>query len=65
MYTHATIEILLETVYSTRAVQTGYKEDCWDNRVSEFFRVEASSNTSAVYLRVVAGDRKGTQCMGV
>jgi hypothetical protein len=28
--THATIEVLLETVFSTRSVQRGYKEDnCW------------------------------------
>jgi hypothetical protein len=27
--THATIEILLETVFSTRSVQRSYKEDNW------------------------------------
>jgi hypothetical protein len=29
--THATIEVLLETVFSTRSVQSGYKEDNWGN----------------------------------
>jgi hypothetical protein len=28
-------------------------------------RVEAGSNTSIVALRVVGGDEKGTQCLGV
>jgi hypothetical protein len=28
-------------------------------------RVEAESNTSTVALRVVGGDKKGTQCPGV
>jgi hypothetical protein len=32
--THATIEVLLETVFSTRSVQRGYKEDSWSNQVS-------------------------------
>jgi hypothetical protein len=31
---HATIEVLLETVFSTQSVQMGYKEDNWGNRVS-------------------------------
>jgi hypothetical protein len=31
---HAIIKILLETVFSTRSVQCGYKEDKWGNRVS-------------------------------
>jgi hypothetical protein len=29
------------------------------------FPLEAGSNTSAVALRVVGGDRKGTQCLAV
>jgi hypothetical protein len=32
--THATVEVLLETVFSTRSVQRGYKEDKWGNWVS-------------------------------
>jgi hypothetical protein len=28
---HATIEVLLETVFSTRSVERGYKEDDWVN----------------------------------
>jgi hypothetical protein len=31
---HATIRVLLETVFSTRFVKRGYKEDNWSNRVS-------------------------------
>jgi hypothetical protein len=31
---HATIEVMLETVFSTRSVQRGYKEDNRGNRVS-------------------------------
>jgi hypothetical protein len=32
--THATIEVLLETVFSTLSVHKGYKEDNWGNRVT-------------------------------
>jgi hypothetical protein len=32
---HATIEVLLEMVLSTRSVQRSYKEDTWGNRVSD------------------------------
>jgi hypothetical protein len=32
--THTTIELLLETVFSTRSVQSGYKEDNWGDPVS-------------------------------
>jgi hypothetical protein len=31
--THATIEVLLETVFSIRSVKRDYKEDKWGNRV--------------------------------
>jgi hypothetical protein len=31
---HATIEVLLETVFSTRSLHRGYKEDNWGNQVS-------------------------------
>jgi hypothetical protein len=30
-----TIQLLLETVFSTQPVQNGYKEDNWGDRVSE------------------------------
>jgi hypothetical protein len=33
--TYTTIEILLETVFSTRSVQSGFKEDNWGDPVSE------------------------------
>jgi hypothetical protein len=32
--THTTIEVLLETMFSTQSVEMGYKEDNWGNRVS-------------------------------
>jgi hypothetical protein len=32
--TNITIELLLETVFSTRSVQYGYKEDNWGDPVS-------------------------------
>jgi hypothetical protein len=32
-YTHATIEVLLERVFSTRSMQKGRKEYSWGNRV--------------------------------
>jgi hypothetical protein len=32
--THATIELLLETVFSIRSLQRGYKEDSWGDPVS-------------------------------
>jgi hypothetical protein len=35
---HATIVLLLETVFSTRSVQMGYDEDNWDDPVQ--LRVE-------------------------
>jgi hypothetical protein len=31
--THATIEILLETVFFTRSVQRGYKENNWSKNM--------------------------------
>jgi hypothetical protein len=31
--THATIELLLETVFSTRSLQSGYKKDTWGDPV--------------------------------
>jgi hypothetical protein len=32
--THTTVELLLETVFSTRSVQSAYNEDNWGNPVS-------------------------------
>jgi hypothetical protein len=37
MDTHATIEVLLETMFSTWPVQRGYKEDNWSKN-SSFWR---------------------------
>jgi hypothetical protein len=58
-----TIELMVETVFSTRSVQRGYLEDNSGDQFSTC--VEAGSNTSTVALRVVGGDEKGTQCVGV
>jgi hypothetical protein len=58
-----TIDVLLETMFSIRSVQRGYKRR--DLRFGSGPRVEASSNTSTVALRVVGGDEKGTQFLGV
>jgi hypothetical protein len=30
---HATLEVRLETVFSTRSVQNGYKEDSWSKNL--------------------------------
>jgi hypothetical protein len=46
--THAITEVLLNTVFPTRSVQRGYKENNW------------GSNTFTVTLRVVGGDEKGS-----
>jgi hypothetical protein len=32
--THAIVELLLETVFSTQSMQMGYKEGNWDEPVS-------------------------------
>jgi hypothetical protein len=34
MITHITIELLLETVFITRSVQSGYKEDNWGDPIN-------------------------------
>jgi hypothetical protein len=51
--THSTIELLLETVFSTRSVQICYKKYNWGDPVNPVTRVEAGSNTSTVTLLVV------------
>jgi hypothetical protein len=33
--TNTTIQLLLETVFSTRSVRSGYKEDNWGDAVSQ------------------------------
>jgi hypothetical protein len=58
MNMHATIKLLLETVFSIRSSQRVYKEDNCGDPLSS--RVEAGSNTSTVTLRVVEGDEKGS-----
>jgi hypothetical protein len=54
----STIEEFWGTVFSTRSVQGGYKEEF--GREYSDTRVEAGSNTSTVTLRVVGGDEKGS-----
>jgi hypothetical protein len=52
--TRATIEVLLETVYSTRSMKRGYKKDNWGNRVSsvrEFVKEECFSLKGAAVER--------------
>jgi hypothetical protein len=51
-------EMQLETVFSIRAEQSGYKEDNWGDPLNS--RVEAGSKTSIVTLRVVGGDEEGS-----
>jgi hypothetical protein len=49
--THATIEVRLETVFSTRSVPRGYKKDNWGNQVSsvlEAVKKRDSWKTAAV-----------------
>jgi hypothetical protein len=52
MDTHATIEELLEAVFSMQSVPRFYNENT--------SRVEAGSNTSTVTIRVVGGDEMGS-----
>jgi hypothetical protein len=51
---HATIEVLLETVFLPWSMPTGYKED--NGNKSRQPDVEAGSNSSTVALRVIGGD---------
>jgi hypothetical protein len=56
--THATIEVLLETVFYTWPVQRGYKRDNWSKTVLS--RVEVGSNTPTIALQVIGGNEKGS-----
>jgi hypothetical protein len=50
--THVAVEVLLETVFCTRSVQSGYKDDSWGNRVSsvrESVKVHKTFMLNAVY----------------
>jgi hypothetical protein len=49
---------MLETMFSARSVQRGYKVDNWGDPANT--HVEAGSNTSTVTVRVVGGDEKGS-----
>jgi hypothetical protein len=62
----ATTEELSEAVFSVRSVPRLYNDETLTLiRREAVSRVEAGSNTSTVALRVVGGDEKGTQCLGV
>jgi hypothetical protein len=56
----------MEAVFSTWLMPKCYKQGQSSCGASgEETRVEAGSNTFTVALRVVEGDEKGTQCLGV
>jgi hypothetical protein len=54
--THAIIEVPLETMLTTRAVQRGYEKNNWSKNSSG---VEAGSNTVTVNPWVISDDEKG------
>jgi hypothetical protein len=56
--TNTTIEVLLETVFSIRSVQNGYKEEIWGDAVS----FELSSVREAVRMRPEPGKLKNLHC---
>jgi hypothetical protein len=65
MDTHATIEVLLELVFSTRSVQKDYKEDKWGNPVSfvqESMRKRCSWKGAAVQRRLKLVKLKTLDC---
>jgi hypothetical protein len=64
MNKHATIDEPLEEMFSVKSVPRLYSEDRREVEVEDE-HVEAGSYTSTVALRVVGGDEKGTQCLGV
>jgi hypothetical protein len=53
--THAKIEVLLETVFSTRSMQRSYKEDNWGNRLGSL------KSETVKYGRESQGTGKGQQ----
>jgi hypothetical protein len=62
--TRATVEELLEAVFSVQSVPVLYKEDQLLLAVSPPC-VEEGSNTSTVALTVEGGEEKGTKCLGI
>jgi hypothetical protein len=60
MNSHTTIELLLETVFSTRSVQSGYKEEDWGDPVSCKLRV--SSVWESVKMEPEGGKLKNLRC---
>jgi hypothetical protein len=65
MDTHGTIEVLLETVLSTRSVQRGCKKDNWSNRVSSVrksVRKRGRWNRAAVQRGLERGKLKNFHC---
>jgi hypothetical protein len=65
MDTHETIEVLLETVFSTRPIQRGYKEDTWGNGVSsvrESLRKRGSWKGAVVQRGLQRVEMKNVHC---
>jgi hypothetical protein len=56
--THAKIEVLLETAFSTRSVQRDYKEDSCGNRVS-FIREAVKKRDSLKEATIQRGLERG------
>jgi hypothetical protein len=62
---HATVEVLLETMFPTRSVQRGYKENNWGNRVSsvlESVRKSGSWKGAAVQRGIECVKLKNLHC---
>jgi hypothetical protein len=60
---HITIQVLFETVFSLWSILRFYKES--PDKELDKSCVEVGSNNSTVTLRVVGGNGKGTQCLGI
>jgi hypothetical protein len=62
---HTTIQLLLETVYATWSVQSGYKEDIWDDQVISWKPVKGNYEVGVkwplAWELVVSWDRNSKQ----
>jgi hypothetical protein len=57
--THSSVEVLLETVFSTRSVHRGYKDN-WSKNISVLPCGDRGRKPPRVTLRVVRGGEKGS-----
>jgi hypothetical protein len=67
MFPRKRIHAKIDELFSVRSVPRDYRKEK-EGRLSQTESVthlEAGSNTTNVALRVVGGDKKGTQCLGV